>query len=426
MTTARDSTIPESTAEGAEGLAARSPRRDELGFDLPKPAVVTRGRVLLVALAVLGLLGAAFAVAFVPSRRGRAALLEAVHTERTALPRVEVVKPKEAAASRSLRLPATIRPLEETVIYSRANGFVADWKVDIGDKVKADQVLAELETPDLDQEILQAKAQLAEAEAAKKQAAANRDFAKSTLDRFGKLAAEGLATQQELDEKSAQAQVNLANVDVAEANVGTQKANLARLYKLKSFATVTAPFAGTITARTIDRGALVVAGNSAPLFKIAATDPVRVFVDVPQDMAPSIKVGSPASISVREFPGRVFEGKIARSAGALDQTSRTLSTEIRVPNPDGTLLTGMYVEASLTLPTPHRTLELPATAVSTGAKGVRVQVVDASDTVRFVPVVLDRDLGATVHVASGLDGTERVLKLVSADLAEGSRVEVAK
>jgi RND family efflux transporter MFP subunit len=181
-----------------------------------------------------------------------------------------------------------------------------------------------------------------------------------------------------------------------------------------------------VTARTIERGALVMAGNSAPLFKIAAMDPVRVFIDVPQDVAPSIKIGEPAGVTVREFPGKVFEGKIARSTGALDQTTRTLSTEIRVPNPDGVLLTGMYVEASLTVPVPHRTFELPATAVSTGANGVRVQVVDASGFVHFVPVVLDRDLGSTMHVASGLDGTERVLKLASAGLPDGTRVEVAK
>jgi RND family efflux transporter MFP subunit len=400
--------------------------KDEIGFELPKPASVSRGRALLAVGGVVALLGGAFFLGFAPNQRAKATLVEAAHTERTALPRVDVVIPKVAGASRSLRLPATVRPLEETVLYSRANGFVADWKVDIGDKVKADQVLAVLETPELDQEIMQAKAQLAEAEAGKKQAAANRDFSTSTLARYKLLAAEGLSTQQDLDEKSAQAQVNLANVDVADANVGTQKANLARLYKLKSFASVTAPFAGTVTARTVERGALVVAGNSAPLFKIAATDPVRVFVDVPQDMAPSIKIGEPASVTVREFPGKVFEGKIARSTGALDQTTRTLSTEIRVPNPDGVLLTGMYVEASLTLPVPHRTFELPATAVSTGANGVRVQVVDGSGVVHFVPVVVDRDLGSTLHVASGLDGTERVLKLASAGLADGSRVDVTK
>ena len=423
MTTARDSTLPESAREAPH---ERHATKDEIGFELPKPASVSRGRALLVLGVVVVLLGGAFLFAFLPNRRAKEALLAAAHTERSVLPRVEVVTPKEAAASRSLRLPATIRPLEETVVYSRADGYVKDWKVDIGDRVKTDQVLAELETPELDQQIMQAKAQLAEAEAGKKQAGANRDFATSTLERYKLLAAEGLSTKQDLDEKAAQAQVNLANVDVADANVGTQRANLARLYKLKSFATVTAPFAGTVTARTVERGALVVAGNSASLFKIAATDPVRVFVDVPQDIAPSVKIGEPASIAVREFPGRVFDGRIARSTGALDQTTRTLSTEIRVPNPDGTLLTGMYVEASLTLPVPHRTFELPATAVSTGANGVRVQVVDAGGLVRFVPVVLDRDLGSTMHIASGLTGTERVLKLATAELSDGSRVEVAK
>jgi membrane fusion protein (multidrug efflux system) len=401
----------------------RHVKKDEIGFELPKPAAVSKGRMVFVGVGAAAILGAVFLVAFLPKQHAKSALAESAQAERTAAPKIDVVTPKPSISTRSLNLPATIKPLEETTLYSRADGFVKDWKVDIGDKVKEGQVMAELETPELDQELSQAKAQLAQAEASTKQALANRDFANSTLDRYKKLNAEGLATSQDLDEKAAQAQVNIATVDVADATVGTQKANLSRLYKLKSFASVTAPFAGIVTSRMIDRGALVVAGNSAPLFKVAATDPVRIFVEVPQDLAPSVKVDQDATVQVREFPGKPFAGKIARTSGALDPASRTLTTEIRVPNPDNVLLTGMYVEASLNLPVPHRTFELPATTISTTAKGVRIQVVDGENTVHFVPVVVERDLGATVVVSSGLNGDERVLKLSSAELADGSKIE---
>jgi RND family efflux transporter MFP subunit len=402
----------------------RHAKHDEIGFDLPEPASVTKSKLLFLTVGAAAVLGAVFLVGFLPSRQHKAELAESTQSGRTALPRVDVVTPKETSSDRSLTLPGSIKPLEETTLYSRANGFLLEWKVDIGDKVKEGQVLAIIETPDLDQELMQARAQLAEGVAGTKQAEANRAFAKSTLERYAKLTSEGLATQQDLEEKAAQSNVSLANVEVAEATVGTQKANLARLGKLKSFASVTAPFAGTITARMIDRGALVVSGTSAPLFKLAATDPVRIFVDVPQDMAPSVKVGAIAKIAIREFPGRLFDGKVSRTAGALDPATRTLSTEIRVANPDDMLLTGTYVEAALTLPVPHRAYELPATAVSTGAKGVRVQVVDDGGVVHFVPVVVERDLGSTVYVSTGLHGGERVLKLASSELADGSHVEV--
>lgn len=405
---------------------AGAPRKhDEIGFALPEPIKVTRGRAIGFAFAAVAALSALFLVAFLPRTRASALLAESTKATHGALPRVEVVVPKVSSSDRSIVLPGTTKPLEETVLYSRANGFVRAWNVDIGDKVKEGQPLVQLETPELDQEILQARAQLAQAEAGIKQATANADLSRSSLERYKKLAAEGLATQQQLDEKGAQAQVDIANVDVAQAMIGTQRANLARQGKLKSFASVTAPFAGTITARMVERGALVVAGNSSPLFKLSATDPVRVYVDVPQDVAPSVKSDLKAEVTVREYPGRIFQGKITRTAGALDPATRTLSTEIRVPNPDNALLTGMYTEVSLTLPVPHKTCEIPATSVTTGEKGVRVQVVDADGTVRLVPVVIERDLGATVQISSGLTGGERVVKLASAELADGSRVEVA-
>jgi len=411
--------------DGQAPRGVNDAREDEIGFAIPEPAKVSGVRVLAISLVVVAVLFGVFVSAYLPRMRARSALVQSTQASRSASPRVEVVTPKEGSSSHSLTLPGSVRALEETMIYSRANGFVQEWNVDIGDRVKENQQLALIETPELDQEIMQARAQLAQAEASVKQASANRNFATSSLTRYRKLSAEGLATQQELDEKSAQSDVDLANVEVAEATVRTQRANLARLGKLKSFATVTAPFAGTITQRLIDRGALVMPGNVTPLFKLSATDPVRVFVDVPQDAAPGVATGLDVAVSVREYPGRVFKGRVARDAGALDPGSRTLSTEIRVPNPDGKLLTGMYAEARLTLPTPHRTFELPSTAVLTGAKGVGVQLVLPDGSVQLTPVVIEQDLGASVRVSTGLHGGERVLKLSSPGLADGTKVEVA-
>jgi RND family efflux transporter MFP subunit len=186
-----------------------------------------------------------------------------------------------------------------------------------------------------------------------------------------------------------------------------------------------APFAGTVTARSVERGALVSAGNGTPLFKVAALDPVRVFIQAPQDVAPSIRAGAAAKVTVREFPGRIFEGKVARAAGALDPTTRTMTTEVRVPNPKGELLPGVYAQVALALPVPHKTYEIPATALMNDAAGLRVAIVDVTGAIRLVPVTIERDTGATFLIASGLDGTERVVKLAGPELTDGRKVDVA-
>jgi len=406
---------------------AETPLHDghAVGFAPPAPAEVSPKRAIAIGIGVLLLLAAAFFVAYLPRRHDRAALAEAARAAEKSLRRVEVVLPKPLSSSGAASFPGAVKPLEEAVLYSRANGYVRDWKVDIGDKVKKDDLLAEIETPELDQEIAQARAQLAQAEAGIAQATANLNFSKSTRDRFQKLVASGVATQQDLDQKAAQADVDVANLNMAKAVVGTQRANIARLDQLKSFARVVAPFAGTITARMIDGGSLVAPGTTAPLFRLAAIDPVRVFVDVPQDVAPSVRVDTPAVVSVREYPGRSFQGRVARTAGALDPASRTLSTEVRVPNGDGALFAGMYAEVHLTLPISHRILELPATAILTDAQGTRVQMVGADGSVHLVRVVIERDLGQTVYVSEGLDPGDHVVKIASAELAEGLHVDVA-
>lgn len=396
--------------------------QDDLGFDLPAPTKVSTGRVLVVGALAAALLGGAFALAWIPRHRAAQDLAAGSHTAQSAILRVQVVKPKVKSSDRAVVLPGSVQPLEETVVYSRASGYVRKWNVDIGDKVKAGAVLVEIETPELDQQLEQARAQLLQTQAALAQATANRDFSATNLNRYKQLTPQGITSQMELEQKQAQSAVDQANVKVAQAAIAAQEANVRRLVQEKSFSHVTAPFGGTVNSRTIERGALV--SPTTPLFKISATDPVRVFVQVPQDIAPSVRIDVPAHVAVREYAGRVFEGTVARSAGSLDSASRTMNTEVRVPNPNNELLAGMYAQVSLTLPSPHRVLEVPATAVMNDASGLRVAIVGADGKVRLVAVVVERDTGATIEIASGIDESDRLVKLASAELSDGKSVEI--
>jgi RND family efflux transporter MFP subunit len=377
-------------------------------------------------LASAAVLGAAFLFGYLPKHRAQSELAADAQSDRSAAPFVQVITPKVTSSDHALVLSGSVRPLEETVIYPRANGYIANWLVDIGARVKAGQLLAEIETPELDQELDQARAQLAQAQAGVTQANANMEFSKANLERFKQLVPAGVASQQDLDKTQAQSVVDSAGVSVAKAAVAVQEANIRRLLQLKGFARVTAPFAGTVTSRTAERGALVSAGNATPLFKVAAVDPVRVLVQVPQDVAAGVKTELDAKVTTREYPGRVFAGKVAHTAGALDAGTRTMLAEVRVPNPNNELLSGMYAEVALTLPSAHQVFEIPATALLNDARGLRVAVVDAENKLRLVPITIERDTGATVQVASGLVAEDRVVKLASADMTDGKLVQVRK
>ena len=395
-----------------------------LGFELPSAQVVSKRRLLTVALILLAVGALAFGFGYLPRRGQRRALAASVESSQRALVRVETVAPKVGASDRALALPGTVQPLQETVLFARASGFVRAWRADMGDKVKKGQVLAEIETPELDQEFSQAQAQLMQTRASLTLAKANRDLAHANLARARRLAPSGVLSRADLEQSQAQAQVGDANVDVATANVAAQQANIGRLGQLKAFSRITAPFAGTITQRTVEVGALVTAGNSQPLFRIAALDPARVFVQVPQDVAPSVRPGVSGNVTLREYPGRTFAGEVMRSAGELDASTRTMTTEIRVPNTDGALLPGMYAQVALTLPSPHHVLELPSTALINDARGQRVAVVDGEHKLHLVAVVIERDNGPTIEISSGLQGNEAVAKIASAAFVEGMTVEV--
>jgi RND family efflux transporter MFP subunit len=260
-------------------------------------------------------------------------------------------------------------------------------------------------------------------QASEAQAKANRDLALANLGRVRRLAPSGVVSKAELDQGEAQASVGEANVKVAQANVNAAQANIRRLLQLKAFANVTAPFAGTITQRMVEVGTLVSAGNQQPLFRIAAMDPARIFVQVPQDVAPGVRPGVPAAVTVREYPGRTFRGTVTRASGELDPSTRTMTTEIRVPNQDGALIAGMYADVSLTLPLSHHVLEIPATALLSDARGQHVALVQ-NGKLHLQPVVVERDNGATIDISSGLTGNESVAKIGSAAFVEGMEVEV--
>jgi RND family efflux transporter MFP subunit len=400
---------------------------DELGFALPKPPAVTRTRAIsFVAIGCVAV-AAAFVIGYLPRRQARRELVETTGTGGAASgapPRVELIAPKILASDRALALPATVTPLESTTLYPRTSGYVAKWLVDIGDKVTEGQVLAEIDSPDVDAQLLAARAGLVQAQAGVKQAIANAAKSKKDLDRYVSLQGQKLVADADLDQKTAQAEVDAANVDVAQANVAAADANVRRLAEMQSWEHVTAPFAGKITARLIDRGALVSAGNTTPLFKISSSDPARIFVQVPQDVVATIHAGIGAKITAREFPGRTFEGQVTRAAGELDPSLRTMTTEVRVPNGDGALVPGMYVTAELQLPAPHHVLEIPATALYNDSKGTRVAVV-TDGKVTLAPIVIERDTGATIQIASGISEDAKVIKVAVPTLTDGSAVDVA-
>jgi RND family efflux transporter MFP subunit len=395
---------------------------EDLGFELPKPAMVGRTRIIAIVVGILVVVAAAFVIGYVPRRQARITLAEGTRTGEHAQAHVEVIAPKVVTSDHALLLPGSIQSLEETVLYPRADGYCKRWLVDIGDKVEPGQLLAEIDTPEVDKELAQARAQLAQTRAAVAQAKANRELSKINYERYLKLAGDKLVAVSDLDQRKAQALADEANVAAAESNVAAAGSNVARLVELVGFGRVVAPFAGTIVERNVERGALVT--GTTRLFRLAATDPVRVFIQVPQDVAPSIRAGLDAPVMVREYGERPFPGKVSRASGALDPTLRTMTTEVRVPNPKAELLPGMYAQVALSLPSPHKLYEIPATALYNDSAGLRVAVVDAAGKLDFRKVTIERDTGASLHISAGLDGSEHVVKLADASFVAGQAVDV--
>jgi membrane fusion protein, multidrug efflux system len=367
-------------------------------------------------------LAALFLIGFLPRHFARNALAAPA----SEIPRVDVIVPRVQSGARTLTLPGSLQAQEATAVYARATGYVRRWLVDIGDKVENGQLLAEIETPDLDQQLVQARATLQQMRAALEQAAANQKYAAITARRYQTLLVQHFVSQQDVDQTQAQAEVGLANVHAAQSSVAAQTANVRQLEQLKAFARVTAPFAGTITERNIERGTLVTPGSAQgkPLYMIAISNPLRAFLKVPQAFASGITAGTAVKVSVRQYPGREFAGKITRTAGALDAATRTLTVEAEVANESGELFPGAYADVTFAAQLAHAVSIIPASALIIDAQGTRVAVVDASSRAHFVPVQIGRDQGQDVEIASGLTGGEELIAAPAGSLVEGATVQV--
>ena len=326
---------------------------------------------------------------------------------------VTVVGPTKTSSASELILPGNVEPNQMTAIYSRVDGYLSKWYVDIGDHVQQGQVLADIEAPQIDADLRMAQAQLELAQA-------NLMLAQTNSARSQQLFQNHVNSQQELD-------TVLASEHVQQATRNKAAAALTSAQEIKAFEQIRAPFAGTITARYIEVGSLVASGSARTvqkLFDLAQPDPVRVFVNVPQADVSSVLPGIPAAVTVDEFAGQTFAGKVARDAGAFDRSSRTLLLEIDVPNPDGRLYTGMYAHAKFALKNPIPALLVPDNSILIDSKGARVLVVDSSDKIRIKPVNLGRDFGAKSEILGGLEATDRVVQNPTEALQEGMPVSV--
>jgi membrane fusion protein (multidrug efflux system) len=389
------------------------------------PQRIWSKRHLWIAAAALLALAAAFLAGYLPRRMARAKLTAATPAAAVA-PRVSVAKAVAVDAGRMLTLPAALAPNQQTLVYARASGYVNRWLVDIGDRVKKGQLLVQLDTPELDKQLAQARAALSQTVAAVAQAQANRNYAYITAKREAQLFAKSLISAQENDQAQTQAAVWDANVKAAKANVAAQRATVGQLEQLVSFGKVYAPYDGTITRRLVDLGTLVNAGagtNAVALFEIAATDPMQSYVDVPQVFAPSVRVSAEAKVAVRNFPDRVFKGRVTRTAGALDPASRTLRTEIDIPNASGELLAGMFVQVSLDVAVSHAVIRVPSSALISDSRGVHVAVVDGSGKVHLVAVTPGLDNGNTIELVAGLSGGEQVISAPPSNVTDGMQVQ---
>jgi RND family efflux transporter MFP subunit len=326
---------------------------------------------------------------------------------------VTVVEPTQTSSAPELVLPGNVTANQMTSIYSRVDGYLKKWYVDIGDHVQQGQVLADVDAPQIDADLRMAQAQLELAQA-------NLTLAQTNSVRSQQLYQNHVNSQQELDTVLATEQVQKATRDNAAAALTSAQ-------DMKAFEEIRAPFPGTITARYIDVGSLVASGSARTvqkLFELAQSDPVRVFVNVPQADVSSVQAGTPATITVDEFPGQTFAGKLARESGAFDLSSRTLLVEIDVPNPDGRLYAGMYAHAKFALKNPTPALLVPDNSILIDSKGARVLVVDSSNKIRIKPVTLGRDFGTKSEILGGLDASDRVVQNPTEALQEGMPVSV--
>ena len=351
---------------------------------------------------------------------------ETLEQAATEVPTVRTSLVETVTEPRRLDLPGTASPFDSATIYARATGYIAKRNVDIGSRVKKGDVLVIIAAPDLDQQLAQARAQVSQLQASIEQAHANAELAKVTNFRTSKLVERGWNTQQQGDVTRLTQNAQEAALNVAQENLKVQKAVVARLVELTSFERVVAPFDGVITARNIDVGDLVTADNAAgtPMFAMDNTDVLRIQVFVPQDAVFALKDGYEAEITLPELPGRVFKGKIARNASSLQPGTRTLLTEVDVPDPDGELHAGIYCRVHFDVPRLEPVIIVPSQAVIFNKNGLSAAVYD-NGTAQLRRLNLLRDNGAQVEVRAGLNPGERIILNPPVNIRNGMRVQAA-
>jgi len=350
----------------------------------------------------------------VPRLKARASLRK--ETQDLAIPSVLVTHPKRTPASPEVVLPANVQAFIDAPIYARTNGYLKSWHVDIGARVKAGQLLAEIDTPEVNQQLRQARADLATAEA-------NLNLSRITAARYEGLLKTDSVSKQDADNAA-------GDYAAKQAIVRSGEANVKRLEELQSFQKIYAPFAGVISARNTDIGALIDSGAGGgprtELFHIVQPDKLRVYVNVPEAYSQAAKPGLTADLTLAEFPGRRFQGKLVRTASAIDTATRTLLVEIDVDNPTGTLLAGAYAQVQLKLPGATESLILPVNALLFRAEGLRVAAVPDGQHAELKPVTLGHDFGSEVEVVSGLNADDTIIVSPPDSLVSGEEVRIAQ
>jgi RND family efflux transporter MFP subunit len=397
-----------------------------------KPSAITISALLLV-LAVL--LVVAFFAGYIPLQKRDALVRAEAQQHEQELPRLAVMRVGRSSVHSGLTLPGTLQAVTEAPILARADGYLKSRFVDLGDRVHAGQPLAEIDAPELDQQVRQAEAAVTQAQASLEQAQANleqgksaRGLAQTTAERWQALTQQGVVSRQDNDQYQAQLVSANANVQALEkavsaqrSNVTASQANVARLQEVQGYRVVKAPFDGVIILRNVDVGALVNTGSTL-LYRIAQTETLRTYVNVPQDNAASIHVGQPAGLTLSNFPGRRFLGKVAHTANALDPSSRTMLVEVDVPNPDGALFPGMYAEVDLTSAALSPPLVVPAQALIVRSDGAQVAVVGPDGILHIQKVAIGRDYGDRVEIVQGVTEGTTILAAPGDTAQEGAKI----
>jgi RND family efflux transporter MFP subunit len=389
---------------------APPPPHPEAPQPAPPPAVSRRGLTIAL-LSLLGV-GAVIVVMGITTRKMADAKLRE-WTESQAVPVVAVAQPDTRSKRTTLDLPGRLEAYTQAQIFARVSGYVKEWKADIGTPVKAGDLLAEIDAPDLDQQIMQAEADLASAKA-------NSVLSDMTLQRGQSLIASRTISQQDLDQRAADSSNKQGLVRAAQAN-------LDRLRVLERYKRLVAPFDGLVTARTTDVGALINAGSGGgpAMFVVSQINKLRAYVNVPQNYVPSIRLGTKGQIAVPEYPGRKFPGTVEASAQAVDVASGTTRMQLVVDNAAGELMTGAFATVTFELPTPENAINVPASALIFDRSGLQIAIVDHDNRINLKPVTISRDLGSEVEVASGIAADDRVVINPPDGVVTGDLVRVA-